>query len=104
MKFFNFLRRLWAPRVSKEGVSTTPKYKRYRITWECERCHISDARDEAYLCADPDCMADAHSFVVRCDCGQRARFGLRNHDAVIAGRDLPNGAIWPLSGLPHEIH
>lgn len=72
------------------------------MTWTCERCHEA-AKDDALFCCDVACWTELHSFEVRCECGQRIRFGLAGtwHGFVAQNRPVE---LVRLEGLSPEVH
>lgn len=75
------------------------RFRRYTVSWKCERCH-TEVADESLFCAREDCNA-IHLFIVRCECGQRARFRYSDHSSIIDGRDTN---ITRVAELPPEVH
>lgn len=75
------------------------------ITWTCARCRQPAREHGVLFCVDVDCYADMHSFTVRCECGQRVRFGVRGHQALSEAFSRGGSVeLIELTGLPPEVH
>ena len=73
-------------------------------TWTCKRCNTR-AKEEILVCVDLECWQDMHSFETRCECGQRARFGIKGHlsirEALRVGKSI---TLIELAGVGPELH